>query len=90
MQFDELPDGWEVKPLGACVAPKEIWNQRKDPRERICYVELAGIDNERGVIATFSKIVAAEAPAEPRKSFGPGMSCLPQRAQTKEHLHRST
>jgi type I restriction enzyme S subunit len=72
MELDELPEDWELKPLGACVAPKEIWNQRKNPRERICYVELAGIDNERGVIATFSQIVAGEAPSRAKKIIRAG------------------
>jgi type I restriction enzyme S subunit len=72
MELDELPEGWELKPLGACVAPKEIWNQSKNPRERICYVELAGIDNERGVIATYGEIEAASAPSRAKKVMRAG------------------
>jgi len=26
---------WPVKPLGECVAPKELWNEGHDPRQRI-------------------------------------------------------
>ena len=72
MEFDDLPEGWKVKPLGECVAPKEIWNQRKNPRERIRYVELAGIDNERGVIASYGDIEAANAPSRAKKVMRAG------------------
>src|SRR5208282_6631086 len=70
--FDELPEGWKVKPLGECVTPKEIWNQRKNPRERIRYVELAGIDNERGVIASYGEIEAVSAPSRAKKVMRAG------------------
>jgi len=72
MEFDELPEGWKVKPLGECVTPKEIWNQRKNPRERIRYVELAGIDNERGVIASYGEIEAVSAPSRAKKVMRAG------------------
>jgi hypothetical protein len=42
---------WPTQLLGDCVAPKELWNEGRGPRQRIKYVELAGIDKERGVIA---------------------------------------
>jgi type I restriction enzyme S subunit len=67
MQLDELPDGWTVKPLRDCVAPKEHWNLTRDPRQRIRYVELAGIDNERGVIIDSSDIEATTAPSRAKK-----------------------
>lgn len=63
---------WPTKPLGECVAPKELWNEGRDPRKRIKYVELAGIDNERGVIATFSDIEAGKAPSRARKIIRKG------------------
>jgi len=72
MEFDELPEGWKVKPLGECVTPKEVWNQRKNPRERIRYVELAGIDNERGVIASYGEIEAVSAPSRAKKLMRAG------------------
>jgi len=72
MKLDELPDGWELKSLGECVAPKEIWNQRQNPRERIRYVELAGIDNERGVIARHSDLQAVNAPSRAKKVIRKG------------------
>ena len=72
MELDELPDGWERKPLGECVASKETWNQRKNPRKRIRYVELAGIDNERGVIASHSELEAASAPSRAKKVIRAG------------------
>jgi type I restriction enzyme S subunit len=72
MQRDELPEGWELKPLAQCVAAKEIWSQRKNPRERFRYIELAGIDNERGVIADHSEIEAASAPSRAKKVIRAG------------------
>src|SRR6266849_2446951 len=67
MDADELPDGWEIKLLRDCVQPKELWSARHQPRRRIRYIELAGIDNERGVIASFSDIKADEAPSRAKK-----------------------
>lgn len=72
MEFDELPDGWTTRPLRECVAPKELWNARRNPRQRIRYVELAGIDNERGVIASVSDIEAAKAPSRAKKVIRKG------------------
>lgn len=72
METDELPDGWHAKPLRDCVAPKEIWNARRNPRQRIRYVELAGIDNARGVIASTSDIEAATAPSRAKKVIRKG------------------
>ncbi len=72
MQLDELPDCWTAKPLRDCVAPKELWNLRRKPRQRIRYVELAGIDNERGVIANSSDIEAAKAPSRAKKVIRAG------------------
>ena len=64
---DELPDGWELKPLRECVAPKQIWNPTRQPRKRIRYIELSGIDNQRGVITDFSDLVTDEAPSRAKK-----------------------
>ena len=72
MQLDELPSGWTVKSLGDCVAPKEHWSLTRNPRQRIRYVELAGIDNERGVIADSSDIEAATAPSRAKKVIRAG------------------
>ena len=72
MELDELPSGWTVKPLRDCVAPKELWSLSRNPRQRIRYVELAGIDNERGVIADSSDIEAATAPSRAKKVIRAG------------------
>lgn len=72
MELDELPSGWTVKPLRDCVAPKELWNLGRKPRRRIRYVELAGIDNERGVIANSNDIEAAKAPSRAKKVIRAG------------------
>ena len=64
---EELPVGWELKPLRACVAAKQLWNASRQPRERIRYIELSGIDNQRGVIADFSDLASAEAPSRAKK-----------------------
>jgi type I restriction enzyme, S subunit len=72
MELDELPDGWTVKPLSDCVAPKEHWSLTRNPRQHIRYVELAGIDNERGVIESSSDIVAAKAPSRAKKVIRAG------------------
>ncbi|MBI4327158.1 MAG: restriction endonuclease subunit S [Chloroflexi bacterium] len=72
MELDELPDGWTIKPLRDCVAPKEHWSLTRNPRQRIRYVELAGIDNERGVIADSSDIEAATAPSRAKKVIRAG------------------
>jgi len=72
MNRDGIPDGWKVKPLGACVAPKELWNQTRNPREHIRYVELSGIDNERGVITNASDIAASFAPSRAKKIIRTG------------------
>ncbi len=64
---EELPDGWELKPLRSCVAPKQLWNVSRQPRERIRYIELSGIDNQRGVIADFSDLAAGDAPSRAKK-----------------------
>ena len=64
---EELPDGWELKPLRACVAAKQLWNASRQPRERIRYIELSGIDNQRGVITDFSDLAANEAPSRAKK-----------------------
>lgn len=72
MELDELPCGWTVKPLRDCVAPKEHWSLTRNPRQRIRYVELAGIDNERGVIADSSDIEAATAPSRAKKVIRAG------------------
>lgn len=67
MRADDLPKGWAIQPLSECVQPKELWNPRHQPRTWIRYLELAGIDNERGIVASFSDIKAAEAPSRARK-----------------------
>jgi type I restriction enzyme S subunit len=67
MNEDELPEGWELKPLRACVAPKQIWNATRQPRDRIRYIELSGIDNQRGVITNVSDLAADEAPSRAKK-----------------------
>jgi type I restriction enzyme S subunit len=72
MELDELPGGWTVKPLRDCVAPKEHWSLNRNPRQRIRYVELAGIDSERGVIANSSDIEAAKAPSRAKKIIRAG------------------
>jgi type I restriction enzyme S subunit len=72
MELDELPSGWTVKPLRDCVVPKELWNLRRNPRLRIRYVELAGIDNERGVIAEAGDIEASTAPSRAKKVIRAG------------------
>jgi type I restriction enzyme S subunit len=64
---EELPNGWDLKPLRACVAPKQIWNASRQPRERIRYIELSGIDNQRGVITKFSDLPANEAPSRAKQ-----------------------
>lgn len=63
----DLPAGWVLRPLRACVAPKQIWNASRQPRERIRYIELSGIDNQRGVIAEFSDLAVNEAPSRAKK-----------------------
>ncbi|HEY9170898.1 MAG TPA: restriction endonuclease subunit S [Verrucomicrobiae bacterium] len=63
----ELLDGWELKPLRECVAPKQLWNASRQPRERIRYIELSGIDNQRGVITDFNDLAADEAPSRAKK-----------------------
>lgn len=65
--LEELPDGWELKSLRECVAPKQLWYPARQPRNRIRYIELSGIDNKRGVIAEFSDLPAAEAPSRAKK-----------------------
>ncbi len=72
MELDELPTGWTVKPLRDCVAPKELWNLRRNPRQRIRYVELAGIDNEQCVIESSSDIEATKAPSRAKKIIRAG------------------
>ncbi len=72
MKLDELPAGWTVKPLRDCIAPKESWSLTRDPRQRIRYVELAGIDSERGLIANSSDIEAAKAPSRAKKIIRAG------------------
>lgn len=67
MSTDELPDGWVIQPLRDYVEPKELWNARRQPRKRIRYIELPGIDNERGVVASFSDIEADKAPSRVKK-----------------------
>lgn len=62
-----LPDGWELKPIRACVAPKQTWNPSRQTRKRIRYIELSGIDNQRGVIAEFSDLAADKAPSRAKK-----------------------
>jgi len=62
-----LPAGWVLKPLRACVAPKQMWHASRQPRERIRYIELSGVDNQRGVIAEFSDLAANEAPSRAKK-----------------------
>ena len=64
---DELPDGWELKSLRECVAPKQFWNPTRQPRKLIRYIELSGIDNQRGVITEFSDLDADEAPSRAKK-----------------------
>jgi len=64
---EDLPNGWEVQPLSKCVLPKELWSARRQPRETIRYIELSGIDNERGVIAEAGSIDAAKAPSRAKK-----------------------
>jgi type I restriction enzyme S subunit len=67
MDADELPDGWELKTLRECVAPKQTWNARREPRDRIRYIELSGIDSQRGVITDFSELAADVAPSRAKK-----------------------
>jgi type I restriction enzyme S subunit len=62
-----LPDGWALKPLRACVAPKQTWNPTRQPRKRIRYIELSGIDNQRSFIAEFSDLAADKAPSRAKK-----------------------
>jgi type I restriction enzyme S subunit len=69
---DELPDGWRLKPLRECVGPKQSWNASRQPRRRIRYVELSGIDNRRGVITDFSDLAADEAPSRAKKMIRTG------------------
>jgi type I restriction enzyme S subunit len=64
---EELPQGWGLKTLRQCVAPKQLWKPSREPRDRIRYVELSGIDNERGVITDFSELAADDAPSRARK-----------------------
>jgi type I restriction enzyme S subunit len=72
MEHDEIPGNWTVKPLGDCVAPKEHWNLIRNSRQRIRYVELSGIDNERGIIVDSSDIEAAAAPSRAKKVIRTG------------------
>jgi type I restriction enzyme, S subunit len=67
MTADQLPAGWKILPLRNCVAPKETWNAKKQPREKIRYIELSGIDNERGIISSFSELSGGNAPSRAKK-----------------------
>lgn len=67
-----LHEGWNLKPLRLCVAPKEIWNPARQPRERIRYVELSNIDSQRGLIIGWSEIPSHEAPSRAKKIIRAG------------------
>lgn len=67
-----LPVGWVSKRLRACIARKQTWNVLRQPRERIRYIELSGIDNQRGVITNFSDLAVDEAPSRAKKIVATG------------------
>ncbi len=67
-----LHKGRNLKPLRLCVAPKEIWNPARQPRERIRYVELSNIDSQRGLITGWSEIPGHEAPSRAKKIIRAG------------------
>src|SRR5438105_3663390 len=63
---------WPTKPLGELVRRTEQRDPRENPTEEFCYVDIAGVDNERKVIVASKQLVGADAPSRARKVIREG------------------
>jgi type I restriction enzyme S subunit len=67
MKSDALPGEWKLVNLIDCVTEKESWSPEKHPRTKFRYIELSGIDSDRGTVAETREVDGATPPSRAKK-----------------------
>ncbi|MEX0665392.1 MAG: hypothetical protein WD598_11590 [Acidimicrobiia bacterium] len=74
--MSELPPGWEFSTIGEVTTPVSKINPRDTPDLPLDYIDIGGIDGDRGVIAETQGLRGVEAPSRARQLVRAGDTVL--------------
>jgi type I restriction enzyme S subunit len=63
----DLPDGWEWSTIGDMTEAVAKADPRRAPEQRFTYIDIGGIDGERGLIVEAGVLLGSEAPSRARQ-----------------------